>query len=60
MADLADFKRAGHFKPYRMPGGAEAIRQPVRMALSYGLAELAESERRDLPDLLSGKKIWIS
>ncbi|MDP2991488.1 MAG: carbamoyltransferase HypF, partial [Kiritimatiellota bacterium] len=52
VADLADFRRVGHFKPYRMPGGAEAIRQPARMAFSYGLAELTESERRDLPALL--------
>lgn len=53
VADLADFRRVGHFKPYRMPGGAEAIRQPVRMAFSYGLAELNANDRRDLPALLS-------
>ncbi|MBU4212412.1 MAG: Sua5/YciO/YrdC/YwlC family protein, partial [Verrucomicrobia bacterium] len=52
VADLADFRRVGYFKSYRMPGGAEAIRQPTRMALSYGLAELTESDRRDLPALL--------
>jgi len=54
VADLADFRRVGHFKPYRMPGGAEAIRQPARMALSYGLAELPENGHRELPDLLPG------
>jgi hydrogenase maturation protein HypF len=52
VADLADFRRVGHFKPYRMPGGEEAIRQPARMALSYGLTELTETECRDLPALL--------
>ncbi len=52
VADLADFRRVGHFKSYRMPGGAQAIRQPARMALSYVLAELTERDRRDLPALL--------
>ncbi len=35
IADLAGFTRAGHFEAVPMPGGAAAIRQPWRMAVSY-------------------------
>lgn len=34
VGDLRGYRRAGHFKPYRMPGGEEAVREPRRMALS--------------------------
>jgi hydrogenase maturation protein HypF len=35
VADLCGFRRAAHFEPVPMPGGAAAIREPWRMALSY-------------------------
>ncbi len=54
VANLADFERVGHFKPYRMPGGDEVIRQPARMAFSCALAELNGNELSDLPALLPG------
>ncbi len=45
VADYAGFRRAGHFKPYRLPGGEGAIRHPPRMALSWLAAECgAEAE----------------
>lgn len=47
---IADFKacrRAAHFKTYRMPGGAEAIRRPERMAFSLLLAELPPNQARE-------------
>jgi len=34
-ADLADFVRVGHLATVRLPGGEGAVRQPVKMALSY-------------------------
>lgn len=39
MADLRDFQRLAHFKPVKMPGGAQAIRQPWRMVIGYALSE---------------------
>ena len=35
IADLSSYRRVAHFKQYRMPGSEEAIRNPIRMALSY-------------------------
>lgn len=35
VAGYADFERVAHLEYVRMPGGAEAIREPWRMALSY-------------------------
>ncbi len=39
VGDLREYRRAAHFKPYRMPGGEEAVREPDRMALSLLMAE---------------------
>jgi hydrogenase maturation protein HypF len=35
VAGYADFERVAHLEYVRMPGGAEAIREPWRMAVSY-------------------------
>lgn len=55
VAGLAGFERVGHFKHYRLPGGEEAIRHPVRMALSCLIAEFGADDLdallARLPDL---------
>ena len=39
IADYRTFRRAAHFKPYRLPGGDAATRHPARMAWSCLVAE---------------------
>jgi hydrogenase maturation protein HypF len=50
--DLAEFHRAGTLLPVRLPGGAQAIRQPWRMACAWLSA--AGEGRPDLPQQLAG------
>jgi hydrogenase maturation protein HypF len=38
LGSVRDFTRVGHLRPVRLPGGAQAIRQPWRMACSWLVA----------------------
>ncbi len=51
VCDLRDFRRLAHFKQYPLPGGDEAVRHPVRMALSYLVSE-PETNEKELTDKL--------
>jgi len=51
IADLAGFRRAGHFENVPMPGGAAAIVRPYRMAVSYMHTLLGDGRWREVPSL---------
>jgi hydrogenase maturation protein HypF len=49
LGDAADFRRAAHLRPFRLPGGEAAIKEPRRVALAllwdvYGQAALDRQE----------------
>jgi hydrogenase maturation protein HypF len=50
LATLTDFQRVGYFKPFRLPGGEQAVRQPRRaaIALLYEVWGEAVFDRTDL------------
>ena len=50
LADLTTYRRLTHLKPVAMPGGAQAIKQPWRMAASY-VDELGRPAREDVVKL---------
>ncbi len=60
VADLRDFRRAAHFKTYRMPGGDEAIRHPIRMAYSALRAEMGDDADRILQRLPAGERAVLA
>ena len=64
ICDLEDFRRIAHFKQYPLPGGDEAVRHPVRMALSYLVSE-PETNSEELintllPDLSHSERDILS
>ncbi|MBD3392041.1 MAG: carbamoyltransferase HypF [Chitinivibrionales bacterium] len=54
VADLGSYRRRARFKHYRLPGGDEAVRHPVRMALSCLAAEFGAEVARFRDTLLGG------
>lgn len=51
LADLSSYQRLTHLRPVAMPGGAQAIRQPWRMAASY-VDALGRPAREDVVKLI--------
>lgn len=45
VADLAGYRRLGHFAPVVLPGGESAVRHPGKMALSYLFAAFGAAAR---------------
>jgi hydrogenase maturation protein HypF len=54
IADLKQYRRAGYFKKYPMPGGDKAILNPIRMALSYLFTEMGDDHKKTCKSLLTG------
>jgi hydrogenase maturation protein HypF len=52
VADYTDFERRFHLKPFRLPGGDLAVREPWRLALAV-LAETGFTQGFELPALAS-------
>jgi hydrogenase maturation protein HypF len=64
IADLQRYRRIGRFSTAPMPGGAVAIKRPIRMALGYLLAaetfKLAQRHQRDTERLRSAARDVLS
>ena len=58
IADLCRFTRAGHIETMPMPGGAAAIRQPWRMALSWLAAAYGDALPEDLDVRARNGALW--
>lgn len=58
LADYADFERAGRLAPVAMPGGAAAIREPWRMALSHLAAAFGSAVPADLDIVRRNAARW--
>jgi hydrogenase maturation protein HypF len=54
VGDIADFRRAGHVRAIRLPGGERAIREPWRLACAW-LADALGSDEPARPAPLAGR-----
>ena len=55
VADLEGFERVGHLREVALPGGAAAIREPWRMALSWVAAAIGSGAAAELGPLLDDR-----
>ena len=51
VADAAGFKRVGHLRPVRLPGGEKSVREPWRTAVSYVLEAMGDEAPAALQSL---------
>jgi hydrogenase maturation protein HypF len=59
LANPRDFVRVAHLRPFRLPGGEKAMREPRRSAAGLLFEVFRADAPSVLPEVFAGRKAWV-